>query len=179
MFKNTLSEHPDWAPSAPAKPQGGEKSASDSGPVDKGPIGSLANTISSFLPDTAKRVFHPRPYQHQIMASLVIDKVATDRAARLSRPRPAAWVQIEAQCQQSDALPALETIEKPWGLSCYESEFLALKEATGDDSTPVKDAIKQFCKNQEGESAQLVTDEENIYNRWDVSGWWIPKRQLL
>jgi hypothetical protein len=144
--------------------------------VNKASSRSLPNTITSFLPDTFKRVFHPRPYLHQITASLIINKIATDRATSLFRPRPAAWFQLKAQCEQSD-IP--ELVEKPRRLSCYKSDFRGLKDSTDDVSTPVKDAIKQFCKSREGESAQLFTDIEYIYDRWDVSGWGVTKRQSL
>jgi hypothetical protein len=180
MFEDTKSEHPDWVPNAPPatdKPEPGGKALADFDPVNKAPSGGSANTILSFVPDTQKRVFHPRPYHHQIMASLIVNKIAADRATSLQRPRPAVLLQIQAQCEQREGPGSI--IVKPRGLSCYESAFRARKDAIDDGSTPVQEAIKQFCRNRKGESAQLLTAKEYIYDRWDVSGWGVTKRQSL
>jgi hypothetical protein len=134
------------------KSQIGKGIAPEFDPMNKGPTGSIANTISSFLPDTMKRVFHPRPYLHRIMAGLIIKNIATDRAASQNEARPAAWVQIKGVCQEVD-VPL--DLDKPRGLSCYESDYRALKGHTNDGSTPVLDAIKNSA---ETEKAKRLND---------------------
>lgn len=69
------------------------------------------------------------------------------------------------------------TNEAPRDLKCLEKEWSADKKNTNDGSKSVEDAIKEFCKNRKGQSVKKGDDR--IYDRWDVSGWGISKRQSM
>jgi len=66
---------------------------------------------------------------------------------------------------------------EPRGLKCLEKEWMAPKDSTTDGSTPVKIAIHDFCKKRNGQ--KIETRGDHIYDRWDVSGLGITKRESL
>jgi hypothetical protein len=62
------------------------------------------------------------------------------------------------------------------GLECLGNEFGAPKTKTNtlDGSLSVESAIVEFCKNRKD---QTVQKGDAIYDRWDITGWGVPKRQ--
>jgi hypothetical protein len=70
-----------------------------------------------------------------------------------------------------------DTPTEPRDLKCLQKEWGAPKESTTDGSTTVKTAIQDFCKERNGQRVENRGD--HIYDRWDVSGFGITKRESL
>lgn len=177
-FEDALKQHPDWKLSTGfSKPTIAEVEDT----VKDGPkTTNLQDTISSLLPDTFKRIFHPRPFLHQIMAQLVLFHVVNDKVASAGMgmtPMPERFSPVTPENTSCKAKSPPHG--RPRDLVCRETDWRAPKEKTSDGSTSVNDAIKQFCKNRNGETAEKGTDHEHIYDRWDISGWGVTKRQSL
>jgi hypothetical protein len=60
------------------------------------------------------------------------------------------------------------------GLQCLGNEFGAPKVDAQEGSLSVESAIKEFCKNRK---SQTVQKGDVIYDRWDISGRGVSKRQ--
>ncbi|KAF1849905.1 SGNH hydrolase [Cucurbitaria berberidis CBS 394.84] len=174
-FEEALRQHPDWklvadfSKASVAVPRNNT--------ADELKTADIADTISSLLPDTFKRIFHPRPFLHNLMAQLILWHIKNERAELLGfgrmRQRASPIKPENASCNQKSPH------DRPRDLVCKETDWRVPKEKTDDGSTSVMDAIKQFCKNRNGETAEKGTDHEHIYDRWDISGWGVTKRQSL
>jgi len=179
-FEQALKEHPDWRPKSDGIAVS-VASSDDSSKVKAAAGGGfLSDTITSFLPDTFKRIFHPRPYLHRVIASLVLAHIVNDRAQALGQPRTPLWVRTpKLSGDACKTKPGSRTNNPPRGLVCDKTEWRAPKEQTADGSTSVVAAIKDFCRKRNGQTPEKRTDHEHIYDRWDISGWGVTKRQSL
>jgi hypothetical protein len=171
-FEETMRQHPDWRMTAGVF----KVSVEDihNATVDRPHIAGVADMVSSFLPDTFKRIFHPRPFLHSLMAQLIVWHIQNERADALGlgrAPQRAGHLEPEnASCKLK---------QRSRDLVCRKGDWRVPKEKTTDGSTSVRDAIKQFCKNRNGALAEKGTNHEHIYDRWDISGWGVTKRQSL
>lgn len=172
-FEDTLREHPKWKLTGDFSPAAAVTSFhSNTTGVQ---TADVADIVSSFLPDTFKRIFHLRPFLHSLIAQLVIWKVQNERAASLGRGRsPQRNSSVRPENLSCDIAKT-----RPRGLVCKETDWRAPKEKTDDGSTSVTSAIKEFCKKRNGQTAEEGTSNEHIYDRWDISGWGVTKRQSL
>ncbi|KAI8938763.1 hypothetical protein NX059_004629 [Plenodomus lindquistii] len=174
-FEHVLRDHPDWQMSS-GLGKASVKVAYNS-TNDRPKIANIQDTVSSILPDTFKRIFHPRPFLHGLMAQLVIWNINNERAILFgygrSPQRAGSLPPNGASCKpRSDH-------GRPRDLVCKESEWRAPVKTTADGSTSVESAIQQFCKNRHGLTAEKGSKTEHIYDRWDISGWGVTKRQSL
>ncbi|KAH9864716.1 hypothetical protein J1614_010652 [Plenodomus biglobosus] len=174
-FEETLTEHPDWKLSAPFTTASTTQLNISS--TDSIKATGIEGTISSFLPDTMKRIFHPRPFLHEIMAELVLSRLVRDRAEAVGQEVLPSLLGPVAPLGSTCSLKALQ-YRRPRDLVCRESEWRAPREQTSDGSTSALDAIQQFCKNRDG-AAVGNGQSEHVYDRWDVSGWGVTKRQSM
>jgi hypothetical protein len=168
-FEAAMKDHPDWK-LTPENGQGEGIALQDAPRAGIDP----KEIVTSALPDTFKRIFHPRPFLHGIMGQLVLYHVSRDRAKALKQPV------TESPVMKPQQLNTEYCNLGPGGgghdLQCFDHNWAVLKEKTSDGSTSVLDAIKEFCKNRHGERA---TPDNFVYDRWDVSGFGIPKRQSM
>jgi hypothetical protein len=173
-FEEALENHPDWqltgdftgAPLA-------QVVSSNSSSVQ---TSDVADIVSSLLPATFKRIFHPRPFLHGLIAQLVLWHIQNERAETLGlgrAPQRSGAVQPEnAKCNSKPR-------DRPRELVCMETDWRAPMDKTSDGSASARDAIKEFCKKRNGQTAEKGTENEHIYDRWDISGWGVTKRQSL
>ncbi|CAO2647109.1 Nn.00g080310.m01.CDS01 [Neocucurbitaria sp. VM-36] len=172
-FEETMREHPDWKMTGDFS----EISMLDAhnNTVDGVKTTDVADIVSSLLPDTFKRIFHPRAFLHNLIAQLVLWNIRNERAKILgigSLPQRSGAVKPEnLTCKPRPK-------DRPRDLVCKETDWRAPKERTDDGSTSVASAIKDFCKKRNGQTAEKGKTE-HIYDRWDISGWGVTKRQSL
>lgn len=166
-FENAMKDHPDWKLAAEDSGQSQVAAVGEANALD------VQGTITTFIPDTIKRVFHPRPYLHGIYAQLTLFHIANDRSHSSSNPYMPQVLRVKGPTADSCKW---EPVGPPRAVECFARPYGVAKEDTGDVSSPVMNAIKRFCKNHHGERA---TADNFIYDRWDISGYGIPKRQSM
>ncbi|KAH7138736.1 SGNH hydrolase-type esterase domain-containing protein [Dendryphion nanum] len=125
----------------------------------------------SILPDGIGRTFHPTILGHHIIARLVVWEMIQRNKRRHGMKPDELEVVFEHSCTLGPQFPA------PSGLQCRNKKWGAPKYKTTDGSTPVLAAIREFCSKRKGQTVEQ--GKERIYDRWDVSGWHVTKRQSL
>ncbi|KAF1998640.1 SGNH hydrolase [Amniculicola lignicola CBS 123094] len=122
----------------------------------------------SILPDGLGRTFHPTMLGHSIIAKRTIWEMIQRNKRQHGIEASKLEVVFESAC------PLQTRFSKPRDLECLGKEWLAPKHNTTDGSTPVVEAIKDFCKRRNGQTVER--GQERIYDRWDISDLGVPKR---
>jgi len=71
LVDETLQKHPEWKGGAPSQKAVVNEAANGEKAAVGGEQASIKDTITFLLPDTFKRIFHPRPRGHAIIANVV------------------------------------------------------------------------------------------------------------